>query len=49
MSVILLIVLVLLLLGGLPNWGYHKYGFAPSGIVGTVLLVVVILLLTGRL
>lgn len=49
MSVILLIVLVLLLLGGLPNWGYHKYGFAPSGVVGTVLLVVVILLLTGRL
>jgi hypothetical protein len=49
MGLLLLIVLVLLLVGGLPNWGYHKYGFAPSGFTGTVLLVVVILLLSGRL
>ena len=49
MSLLLLIVLVLLLVGGLPNWGYHKYGFAPSGFAGAVLLVVVVLLLTGRL
>jgi hypothetical protein len=49
MSLILVIVLVLFLVGGLPNWGYHKFGFAPSGAVGVVLLVVVILLLTGRM
>ena len=49
MSLILLIVLVLFLVGGLPNWGYHNFGFAPSGIAGVVLLVVVIMLLTGRL
>jgi hypothetical protein len=49
MSLLLLVVLVLLLVGGLPNWGYHKYGFAPSGFTGVVLLVVIILLLTGRL
>jgi hypothetical protein len=49
MSLLLLIVLVLLLVGGLPNWGYHSYGFAPSGVAGVVLLVVVVLLLTGRL
>jgi hypothetical protein len=49
MSLILLIVLVLFLVGGLPNWGYHKLGFAPSGVAGVVLLVVAILLLTGRL
>jgi uncharacterized protein DUF3309 len=49
MSLILLIVLVLFLVGGLPNWGYHRLGFAPSGIVGVVLLVVVVMLLTGRL
>ena len=49
MSLILLIVLVLFLVGGLPNWGFHTYGFAPSGLAGVVLLVVVVLLLTGRL
>ena len=49
MGLILLIVLVLFLVGGLPNWGYHRFGFTPSGIVGVVLLVVVVLLLTGRL
>jgi hypothetical protein len=49
MSMLLLVVLILLLVGALPNWGYHKYGFAPSGFAGTVLLIVVILLLTGRL
>ena len=49
MGLILLIVLVLFLVVGLPNWGYHSYGFKPSGILGVVLLVVVILLLTGRL
>ena len=49
MSLLLLIVLILFLVGGLPNWGYHKMGFAPSGAAGVVLLVVVVLLLTGRL
>ena len=49
MSLILLIILVLFLVGGLPNWGYHTYGFAPSGAAGVVLLIVVVLLLTGRL
>ena len=49
MGLILSIVLVMFLVGALPNWGYHKLGFAPSGIAGVVLLVVVILLLTGRL
>jgi hypothetical protein len=48
MGVLLLIVLVLFLVGGLPNWGFHKMGFAPSGFAGVVLLVVVVLLLTGR-
>jgi hypothetical protein len=49
MSVLLLIVLILLLVGGLPNWGYHSYGFAPSGIAGVVLIIVLIMFLTGRL
>jgi hypothetical protein len=49
MGLLLLIVLLLLVFGGLPRWGYHSYGYAPSGIVGVVLIVLVILLLTGRL
>ena len=49
MGLLLLIVVILFLVGGLPNWGYHSYGYGPSGIAGVVLLVVVVLLLTGRL
>ena len=49
MSLILLIVLVVFLVGGLPNWGYHSFGFAPSGLAGVVLLVMIVMLLTGRL
>ncbi len=49
MGLILLIVLILFLVGGLPRWGYHSYGYGPSGIVGVVLIVLVVLLLTGRL
>jgi len=49
MGLILLIVLIVLLLGGLPTWGYHPYGYGPSGIVGVILIVLLILLLTGRL
>ena len=49
MGLILLIVLILFLVGGLPRWGYHSYGYGPSGIVGVVLIIIVVLLLTGRL
>ena len=45
MGLILLIVLIVLLFGGLPNWGYHSYGYGPSGIVGTILIIVLILFL----
>jgi hypothetical protein len=37
MGVILLIVLVLFLVGGLPRWGYHTYGYGPSGILGVAM------------
>jgi uncharacterized membrane protein len=47
MGLILLIVLIVLLFGGLPNWGYHSYGYGPSGIVGTILIIVLILFLFG--
>jgi hypothetical protein len=49
MSLLLLIVLILLLVGALPNFGYHSYGYAPSGLVGVVVIILLVLLLTGRL
>jgi hypothetical protein len=50
MSTILLIVLVLLLLGALPTWPYSRaWGYYPSGGLGLVVVVVLVLLLAGRL
>jgi uncharacterized protein DUF3309 len=50
MSTILLIILVLLLLGALPTWPYSSgWGYYPSGGLGLILLILIILLLTGRL
>ena len=49
MSLLVLIVLLLLVFGGLPTWGYHNYGYAPSGIGGILLIVALVLLLSGRL
>jgi hypothetical protein len=48
-SLLLLIVVLLLVLGGLPTWGFHNYGYGPSGIGGILLIILIILLLTGRL
>lgn len=46
MGLILLIVVALLLIGGLPSWGYSRnWGYAPSGILGVILTVVLILVL----
>jgi len=50
MSTILLIILILLLIGALPTWPYSSgWGFYPSGGLGLIVLIVVILLITGRL
>jgi hypothetical protein len=50
MPTILLVVLIVLLLGALPTWPYSAgWGFYPSGGLGLVVLIVVILLVTGRL
>lgn len=49
MGTVLLVILILMLLGGLPTWGYHTYGWGPSGIVGVLVIILIILLLTGRL
>jgi hypothetical protein len=49
-STILLILLVLLLIGALPSWPYSTgWGYYPSGGLGLVLLVLLVLIVTGRL
>lgn len=49
MGIVLIVILCVLLLGGLPRYEMHSFGYGPSGIVGVVLLVVIVLLLSGRL
>jgi hypothetical protein len=50
LGTILLIVLILMLIGALPTWGYSSsWGYGPSGGLGLVLLVVVALLVMGRI
>lgn len=50
MGLILLIVLILLLVGAVPRWGYNRnWGYWPSGGLGLVLVIVLILLLLGRI
>lgn len=45
---VLIVLLVVVLFGGLPRWGYHSYGWGPSGIVGVLLVILVIWLLMGH-
>ena len=50
MSTILIIILMLILVGALPSWGYSRtWGYGPGGIVGVLLIVVIVLALMGRL
>jgi hypothetical protein len=50
MYTILIVILVLLLIGALPTWGYSSgWGYYPSGGLGLLLVILIILLLTGRL
>ena len=48
LAIVVLVLLVLMAVGGLPNWGYHQYGYMPSGGLGVVLVIVVILAVLGR-
>jgi membrane-bound ClpP family serine protease len=44
------IILILVLLGVIPTWGHSRaWGYGPSGIVGFILIIVIILALLGRL
>lgn len=50
MYTILLVILILLLLGALPTWPYSRsWGYYPSGGLGLIAIVVIVLLLAGRL
>jgi len=49
-STILIILLIVLLLGALPAWPHSRsWGYAPSGTLGLVVLIVVVLVLMGRI
>ncbi len=55
-TTLIIIILIVLLIGGLPTWGYSRrwrggqgYGYAPSGVIELILLIVIILILTKRL
>jgi uncharacterized protein DUF3309 len=49
-STILIIILIILLLGALPTWPYSGgWGYYPSGGLGLVLLIIIILLVMGRI
>jgi hypothetical protein len=47
--IILLILLLILLIGSVPAWGYSRgWGYYPSGTVGTILIILIIMMLLGR-
>lgn len=47
---ILLIILVLALLGALPTWNHSRsWGYAPTGIISVLVVILLIMVLTGRL
>lgn len=50
MPTLLIVLLVVLLLGAMPAWPYSRgWGYYPSGILGLLLIVLIVLALTGRL
>ncbi len=50
MSTLLLVLLILLLIGAVPAWPYSRgWGYYPSGVLGILLIIAIVLLLTGRL
>ena len=50
LSTILIIILILILIGVVPTWGHSRgWGYGPSGIIGLILVVIIILALMGRL
>ena len=49
-ATILLIVLVLLLIGAIPSWPHSRsWGYGPSGVLGVIVIIFIVLLLMGRI
>jgi hypothetical protein len=49
-ATVLIVVLIVLLIAGLPRWGYSTdWGYGPSGFLGVILVIVLILALLGRI
>ncbi len=50
MGLVLIIIVILLLVGALPRWGYSSgWGYGPSGLLGLILIIVIIFALHGRI
>ncbi len=50
LGTILLIVLILMLVGAIPTWSHSRsWGYGPSGVLGLIVIVLLVLVLTGRL
>jgi hypothetical protein len=50
MSLALILILIVVLIGVLPNWPHSAtWGYTPSGILGVVLLIIILLALVGRI
>ena len=50
LSTIVIVILILILVGALPTWPHSRsWGYAPTGVLGTIRIIVLILYLLGRL
>jgi hypothetical protein len=50
LGTILIVILILMLLGAMPRWGHSRnWGYGPSGGLGLVVLILIVLVLTGRI
>jgi hypothetical protein len=50
LGTLLLVVVILLLIGAIPSWPYSRsWGYGPSGVLGVVVLIVVLLVVMGRI
>jgi hypothetical protein len=50
MGTLLLVVLILVLIGAFPSWPHsRKWGYGPSGLTGLIVVVLIIMLITGRI